>query len=129
VARGPEHTFVEWQLMDVNGDGYPDFVFNSSPVDFQLNPPPSTPKPVTGAVWPTDFGIGGPFWKAFAPNSTNEVRASPNVRGVKFDTDADMFAQSYNLFAVGIVAWRSGAARLNSRRATKASRAGLAWLM
>jgi hypothetical protein len=109
VARGPEHTFVEWQLMDVNGDGYPDFVFNSSPVDFQLNPPPSTPKPVTGAVWPTDFGIGGPFWKAFAPNSTNEVRASPNVRGVKFDTDADMFAQSYNLFAVapdrGVAEW------------------------
>ncbi|HEY4243140.1 MAG TPA: polymorphic toxin-type HINT domain-containing protein [Kofleriaceae bacterium] len=27
-----EKTFTEWQLEDINGDGYPDLVFNSSPV-------------------------------------------------------------------------------------------------
>ncbi len=110
VERGSERTFVEWQLVDLNGDGYPDFVFNSSPVDFQLRPPPSTPTPVTGAVWPTDFGVGGPFWEPFSPRPTNEVRGSLNVRGVRFDTDADPFAQSFNLSAAsaeqGVGQWR-----------------------
>ncbi|MCW5800976.1 MAG: hypothetical protein KIT31_01075 [Deltaproteobacteria bacterium] len=30
---GPEKTFVEWEVRDLNGDGYPDVIFNSSPVD------------------------------------------------------------------------------------------------
>ena len=94
VERGPERTFIEWQLVDLNGDGYPDFVFNSTPIDFQDIPPPiPTPEPDNGAV------LGGnlPIWVAFAPRSTNEVRGALNVRGVRFYTDDDPFAQSFNL--------------------------------
>lgn len=44
LERGPERTIVEWQLSDLNGDGYPDFVFNSTPVRFQLlKPAPRQP--------------------------------------------------------------------------------------
>jgi RHS repeat-associated protein len=40
LLRGPEKTFVEWEVKDVNGDGYPDVVMNSSPVQFVSNGPP-----------------------------------------------------------------------------------------
>ena len=33
LSTGPELTYTEWEVTDVNGDGYPDVVFNSSPVD------------------------------------------------------------------------------------------------
>ena len=32
TPRGAERTFVEWEHIALNGDGYTDFVFNSSPV-------------------------------------------------------------------------------------------------
>lgn len=38
---GPEKSFVEWEVRDINGDGYPDFVFNSSPVVFTPDKPPT----------------------------------------------------------------------------------------
>jgi hypothetical protein len=31
-TAGTEKTYVEWELTDFNGDGYPDFVFDASPV-------------------------------------------------------------------------------------------------
>jgi hypothetical protein len=113
--RGPERTFIEWELTDLNGDGYPDFVFNSTPVELQVNPP-RRPRPVVdpplppGRVYPTDFGVGGPIWHRFAPrwtnepsstdpgpHSINEVRVSFNVVGVRFDTDQDPFSRSVSL--------------------------------
>lgn len=39
----PERTFVEWELTDLNGDGYPDFVFNSLPLEFKLVEPDFDP--------------------------------------------------------------------------------------
>lgn len=33
-ADGPERTYVDWELTDANGDGYPDFIFNLTP--FQM---------------------------------------------------------------------------------------------
>jgi hypothetical protein len=35
---GIEKSFVEWDLLDVNGDGYPDMVYNSLPADFFVSP-------------------------------------------------------------------------------------------
>ncbi|RYZ39153.1 MAG: hypothetical protein EOO71_21220, partial [Myxococcaceae bacterium] len=35
-----EQTFTEWELKDLNGDGFPDLVFNSSRVVLQPDPPP-----------------------------------------------------------------------------------------
>jgi RHS repeat-associated protein len=31
---GPNDTFTEWRLQDVNGDGYPDFVYNTQPAQY-----------------------------------------------------------------------------------------------
>jgi hypothetical protein len=31
---GPNDTFTEWRLQDVNGDGYPDFVYNTEPLQY-----------------------------------------------------------------------------------------------
>jgi len=101
VERGPERTFVEWDLRDLNGDGYPDFVFNSTPVNFQFHAPCPTanPHPVVGAVCPRDFGIGGKVFAPFAPASGNAIRAMLNVLGVRFYTDDDPFARSFDLLA------------------------------
>ena len=94
INRGTEHSIVEWELTDLNGDGYPDFVFDSSPVDFQLNRPSSgPPKPVTGET------RDGLIWENFGPRPTNEVRAAYNVIGVRFDTGETPFALSVDLSA------------------------------
>jgi hypothetical protein len=88
--RGSERTFTEWELTDLNGDGYPDFVFNSSPVDFQVDKPaPRRPG--------EDIVLSRSAWHQFAPRLTNEVRAAFNVVGVRFDTNHDPFSRSVNL--------------------------------
>ena len=93
IWRGPERTFTEWELTDLNGDGYPDFIFNSSPVDFQ---PPidfhANKPPPRGSGEPRD--LLRDVWHLFAPHPRNEVRASFNVVGVRFDTDQDPFSRS-----------------------------------
>ena len=108
TAHGPEQTYIEWELNDLNGDGYPDFVFNSSPVDFQLNPP-NVVTHIGGAVFPTDFGVSGPLPVQFSPRSTNRIRAMFNVLGVRFYTDDNPFSQSVDLIAsepeLGVGMW------------------------
>jgi hypothetical protein len=81
--------------VDLNGDGYPDFVLDSDPVDFQAVPPSSTPTPVDGVT------VDGQVWQLFAPKRTNEIRAAFNVRGVRFDTDTEAFSRSVDLMAEG----------------------------
>lgn len=102
LARGPEQTFTEWDLVDLNGDGYPDFVFDSSPVDFQVNRP-SQPGQVDGETF------DGKVWEQFAPGSQNQIRAAFNVRGVRFDTDTEVFSAGVNLNAAvpqnGVSLW------------------------
>ncbi len=67
LERGPERTFVEWELTDLNGDGYPDFIFDSTPVDFQVKQPPTDLGQVQGEVYPRDFGVGNEgLWHPFA---------------------------------------------------------------
>ncbi|MBV8186064.1 MAG: VCBS repeat-containing protein, partial [Alphaproteobacteria bacterium] len=73
IERGPERTYVEWELADLNGDGYPDFVFDSDPVIFQSTTPPIPPRPFDGAI------VDGQAWQRFAPKTTNEIRAAFNV--------------------------------------------------
>jgi hypothetical protein len=49
LSTGSETTITAWELKDINGDGYPDVVFNSSPVivhsELHQFPPPTFPKP------------------------------------------------------------------------------------
>jgi RHS repeat-associated protein len=99
-AKGAEFTYIEWELADVNGDGYPDFVFDSTPVDFQVTPPPSTPKPNKGAVQGA-----AKVWLPFAPSSTNHLEVALNVLGVRFDTDRDVFAQPIMLLVPSLPEW------------------------
>jgi RHS repeat-associated protein len=104
VAVGPERTFVEWDLIDVNGDGYPDFVFDSSPVDWQLTPP-------TVQLGPGQVGniVDGKVWNPFEPSADNQLRVSLNVVGVRFDADQEAFAASFDTGAPGanwgVAAW------------------------
>ena len=39
---GPEQTYTEYEITDLNGDGYPDVVFNSSVVTWVAEAPPQT---------------------------------------------------------------------------------------
>ena len=94
LDREPERTLIEWELSDLNGDGYPDFVFNSTPVRFQLMRPQNPP------------GLGeddvryGDVWVPFAPAAVNQVRAAYNIVGVRFDYDEpNPFARSVTLQA------------------------------
>jgi RHS repeat-associated protein len=63
LERGPERTITEWQLTDINGDGYPDFVYDSTPVRFKLKKP-DPPGPLDPKVQYADV------WVPFAPAAT-----------------------------------------------------------
>ncbi len=106
---GAESTYVEWQLLDMNGDGYPDFVFDSTPVDFQLVPPQ-----IDGTVKGQPYG--GLTWVNFGPRGgadprepANEVLAAFNVLGVRFDENAEVFSAPTPLNAsasnLGVSQW------------------------
>jgi hypothetical protein len=90
-----EQTYTEWEVKDLNGDGYPDVVFNSSPVQLvdvgpngELNPCDSN----------DDFYVGGEETYLLLPaDSQNKVEAVLNVRGL-FITD-DAHAPAYYPFS------------------------------
>ena len=114
--RGPEQTSVEWDLIDVNGDGYPDFVFDSSPVDWYASPPSQHGAPNT------DTGIVGE-WVEFGPQqqnnqwavngrqpcnkapqdcaNANDIKVAYNVAGIRFDVDQNVFSNYVSLSAPG----------------------------
>lgn len=86
----PERTYVEWELADLNGDGYPDFVFNSAPVEFEFMPLTNSSNPVR---------VGNSQSKFRLPAS-NQVRAAFNDVGVRFSVDEpNPFALSVSLLA------------------------------
>lgn len=94
--RGPEHTYVEWEVNDVNGDGYPDVIFNSSPIVIASNAP-------------LKVAYTGEFIRAdqtfrVRPLGVNRVKVALNVRGVfisaNFGTNAtDPFSEPQDLVA------------------------------
>jgi RHS repeat-associated protein len=117
LQYGPEQTFVEWDFVDLNGDGFPDFVFDTEPVKWQL-PRPPTPLAKDryidatsgGNAW-FNFGLPDPSWKGRKP--INEIRVAWNVAGVRFDVDLDVFARDVILWApreeLGVGLWVEGA--------------------
>lgn len=96
---GPEKTYTEWDVTDVNGDGYPDFVFNRNPVDIIGSGPPS---PLLGPPG-TNIGVMENINERFTVQPTvqggvaNEINAVINLHGVLFDEDIDVFSQPITL--------------------------------
>jgi hypothetical protein len=68
-----EKTFTEWEVRDVNGDGYPDVLFNSAPVAWRQPPPP--PSGTTDVVQRKLEGL----W----PASSTRVEVALNKLGVR----------------------------------------------
>ena len=82
---GPERTYTEWEVKDVNGDGYPDVVFNSSPIaQVEIIGGP----PTYYTCGPND-GFYTPGDETYTPQPVdphNRIEAVFNVRGL-FMTD------------------------------------------
>lgn len=80
-----EFTYTEWELKDINGDGLPDFVFNTLPVQVQVSQVSSTqwihrplPGPGANAV-ETMFNVGGVTLSGPSASPTQEVFSSPSI--------------------------------------------------
>jgi RHS repeat-associated protein len=71
-------TITEWELKDINGDGYPDFVYNGSPVAANVggNPPPMQPGIFEGQFRETQRGVIHDII------GSRDIKALINVAGV-----------------------------------------------
>ncbi|MCY1030650.1 hypothetical protein OV207_04205 [Corallococcus sp. BB11-1] len=73
-----EQTFTEWELKDLNGDGFPDLVFNSSRVAVVPDPPPNPePDDTEGLV----INIPRAFNLRPLAGADNQIEAVINVGG------------------------------------------------
>lgn len=99
-----EVTFTEWELQDVNGDGYPDFVFGSAPT-----PMTRTGEPTLGGI-PFGALVPGTVAYQFGWNggSYNSVRVAFNGAGVRFYNTIWPFAEPViwdPLTSCGVSGW------------------------
>jgi len=113
VAEEGENTYVEWTFKDVNGDGYPDLIYNASPVVVQVRN-----GDINGAFQPPQPGN---FTGQFAETDTTHipdftgshaVKALINVAGVHMDLATSAFSSSVVLDAddagCGVERWVPG---------------------
>ncbi len=80
-----DKTITEWELRDINGDGYPDLVYNASPVGIieGTNPPPVLPGAFIGQFVETQKG------EIHDLAGSTDVMALLNVAGVHLETGSD----------------------------------------
>jgi len=84
VAVKPQKTITEWELRDINGDGYPDFIYNASSVTtvdhFKM---PPTPGRFIGQIVQTH--------EAADLAASRDVKALINMTGVHLADGALLF--------------------------------------
>jgi RHS repeat-associated protein len=117
VTDEGELTITEWDLIDLNGDGYPDVVFNSAP--FQLVSLSSRPSFVPTPPNEEHFTIATEeqvevrpvSWINGKPNPIdNHIDAVINVLGVHFDDGNYLFSSPITILDEGACAvrrWRT----------------------
>jgi RHS repeat-associated protein len=100
---GPEQTYVEYEVTDINGDGYPDVVLNSSRVNLVAPPPPDIGNDQTILV--------EELMQLHPTGTPNNVEVAYNVRGLFISSDAtptDPFSSPQELIsasACGVEKW------------------------
>ena len=100
---GPEVTYTEWEVKDINGDGYPDVVFNSSPVDLVLIVPDAPGATGNILTAPAVF-------KPQPVRGDNNVDAVLNTRGVLFASEGNPFSDPVTIkpnTLCGVSLWAS----------------------
>jgi len=84
-----ETTTTEWELRDVNGDGYPDFVYNASPMKLFTA---SDDRPAAPGN-PGEYQVGHRTSAIdFDPQASADIKAMLNVAGVHLSTSTSAFA-------------------------------------
>ena len=103
---GLQNTFVEYEVTDLNGDGYPDVVFDSSPVGLTLESGKPDPSRIHEQhILNQNLLRIGPVGENGGPNRVLSVR---NVRGVFVSNGSDPFSASDELespSACGVGKW------------------------
>ena len=104
---GAQQTFVEYEVKELNGDGYPEVVFNSSPVGWMIDDDKPDPILVNGdVVLRTRVFALGPRVSIGSPN---RVLAVLNIRGVLVKDGTDPFSAPIELLsssACGVAKWQ-----------------------
>jgi hypothetical protein len=117
VTDEGELTITEWDLIDLNGDGYPDVVFNSAPFDLiSLSSRPSwipTPPNEEHFTIATEeqVEVRPVKWTNGRPDATdNHIDAVINLAGVHFTDGNYLFSSPITILdegACGLRRWRT----------------------
>ncbi|WP_158625570.1 RHS repeat-associated core domain-containing protein [Corallococcus carmarthensis] len=103
ASADPEKTYTEWEVTDVNGDGFPDVVFNSSPIEVKAYAPGYNGGS-DGQIVYADFAV------KVQPTLTdgNAVQAVFNTYGVMLSDSVTAFSSPITLkpnAACGVGLW------------------------
>jgi hypothetical protein len=94
LVQTQQMTFTEWEISDINGDGYPDVVMNSSPIA-TVHVPAPRPEDPTDPKHPATAHSNETSTPTLA--ATNEIDALFNVLGVRFDVNSPSFSPPVTL--------------------------------
>lgn len=109
LSMGGEKTYTEWEVKDVNGDGFPDVVFNSSRVDRVVLGRPQ----YSGALYEV---LNTQLQLRVQPmaGDANKVDAMFNLRGLLLDENINVFSAPLSLrenTACGLGLWATSGSR------------------
>lgn len=85
----PENSFVEWEVTDINGDGYPDVLFDSTPIAFTND---DAPPPFINDLPTPGLFRGSARTESIRPVGTNAIMALFNVAGMHLGQGTNAFS-------------------------------------